>query len=680
MDRSLDDFHAGNSSTPAGYFGSCTTGGNGSCATEPAYAGSEIGTDTIAVWVNSPGETGNDVFAADGDDPQDPGGIQKQWVVAGGGATCIDVDPNNDTNPPTGTHTLVAFVTKGSYNSANDNADTAGQVQNDCGGAAVSGVGVEFNLSSDQTPDTRIVPDDNGGEDTETAVTDANGRTSVTVDNKNDQAGTSSWTNVANVLGTGAESGDTSVTKTWSATADVELDMHSEGTGADDTVPGVTNTQVCNANLSNFGDTTGSDDWDATHTGALNTVELVCVSARDAAGNLMVGATATLSSSGVGTTTDSNGPPPSSATSSAPIATDGYAKFYIHSTTVGTQTVTASVAGVGATDSGTKTYSTPAPAEARIIDCTPKSAGNSPGTVHEIVCQATDGFANAVPGVTVSWSKADSGGASSVFVSQATTTDAGGRARARIRSDTAGTTSVTGSISSSSTECENGAGQPDPADSGKAAGRCADTVTKTWSPAKCPGLEGRPGNHIVGTSGADTIVGTGGNDVICSFGGDDVINAGGGDDYVVAGAGNDRVRGEAGADTIFGQTGADIVYGDAGDDRISGGADADALVGGDGADRLWGVGGNDRIWGFGGNDVIYGNIGNDVIRGGQGADALVGSAGNDSIVGDAGQDQMWGQDGLDRFFARDGEIDRVSGGDGGDVASRDAFDVVFGVP
>lgn len=84
--------------------------------------------------------------------------------------------------------------------------------------------------------------------------------------------------------------------------------------------------------------------------------------------------------------------------------------------------------------------------------------------------------------------------------------------------------------------------------------------------------------------------------------------------------------------------------------------------------------------GFFGNDVIHGNLGNDVIRGGPGAEALVGSDGDDAIVGDAGQDQMWGQDGIDRFFVRDGEIDRVSGGDGGDVASRDAFDIVSGVP
>ncbi len=131
---------------------------------------------------------------------------------------------------------------------------------------------------------------------------------------------------------------------------------------------------------------------------------------------------------------------------------------------------------------------------------------------------------------------------------------------------------------------------------------------------ECPGYEGDPRNHVVGTSGPDTLVGTGGADIICAFGGNDTLLGRGGNDLLLGGGGADVLAGRGGADSLRGGTGADI------------------LRGGDRSDVLRGGGGNDRLFGNRGGDRLFGNGGNDHLDGGPGIDTGVGGAGFDTFI------------------------------------------------
>ncbi|MGH2686982.1 MAG: SBBP repeat-containing protein [Actinomycetota bacterium] len=110
---------------------------------------------------------------------------------------------------------------------------------------------------------------------------------------------------------------------------------------------------------------------------------------------------------------------------------------------------------------------------------------------------------------------------------------------------------------------------------------------------KCPGLESRPGLHIVGTAGDDVLVGSAGKDLICA------------DD------GNDVVKGEGGADTIIGDNGSDRLTGGAGKDLLKGGNQKDTLRGGKGRDTLKGGKGKDTLKGQAGADTLNGGRGKD---------------------------------------------------------------------
>jgi len=106
----------------------------------------------------------------------------------------------------------------------------------------------------------------------------------------------------------------------------------------------------------------------------------------------------------------------------------------------------------------------------------------------------------------------------------------------------------------------------------------------------------------------------------------------------------------------------------------------DTLRGTNKADNLLGLGGNDRIFGgLRGNDNLLGGSGKDVVIGGKNMDRrlggnknLVGGSGNDWVAGGRGTDNVVGQGGNDYLSDgpdNDSSIDRLSGGNGTDVAT-----------
>ena len=204
---------------------------------------------------------------------------------------------------------------------------------------------------------------------------------------------------------------------------------------------------------------------------------------------------------------------------------------------------------------------------------------------------------------------------------------------------------------------------PDPADNGlvdlnsdtdiTAADSCfgcffgLDVEVGVVQAQECPGFEGDPRNHVVGTPGNDVLVGTAGADIICGLGGNDILRGRGGNDVLLGGAGADSLSGGPAADRLGGGRGNDVLRGGGGRDRLVGhggrdlllgGARADFLSGGRGADRLRGGRGNDVLNGGGGRDRLFGQGGNDLLRGGFGNDHLNGGSGFDRCRGGPGTD------------------------------------------
>lgn len=89
-DNDLDN----DANTPNGYFGSCTADANGRCSA--SYTGSELGTDTIRVFIDA-----NSNFQFDGGETSDQ--VSKTWVAPGQGTTRVRLDMegcDGDRNAP----------------------------------------------------------------------------------------------------------------------------------------------------------------------------------------------------------------------------------------------------------------------------------------------------------------------------------------------------------------------------------------------------------------------------------------------------------------------------------------------------------------------------------------------------------------------------------------------------
>jgi len=142
-------------------------------------------------------------------------------------------------------------------------------------------------------------------------------------------------------------------------------------------------------------------------------------------------------------------------------------------------------------------------------------------------------------------------------------------------------------------------------------------------------IQGRDGNDVIKTKGAERASGGSGDDRLTGDTGNETLSGDAGDDAVFGLAGNDMIYGGLGADHLYGGSGEDVVFGGAGDDAIRGNR---------GADQLFGDEGSDRIYGGGGNDVLHGDDGDDYLLGENGDDILNGDTGNDSMTGGDGAD------------------------------------------
>ena len=181
---------------------------------------------------------------------------------------------------------------------------------------------------------------------------------------------------------------------------------------------------------------------------------------------------------------------------------------------------------------------------------------------------------------------------------------------------------------------------------------------------------------LFGNNEANVILGGDGDDRIHPFGGVDFVDGGKGTDILLLNAANGPVtiqlgRGVAGPNTfvgienasgsvnfgdrIFGNSEANLLLGNGGDDLIKGRRGNDTLSGGDGQDRLNGGLGNDSLDGDGDHDRLQGKRGDDILNGGDGDDKLFGNSGDDLLRGGLGNDTVSGGQGRDIFVLAQGE-------------------------
>ena len=220
-------------------------------------------------------------------------------------------------------------------------------------------------------------------------------------------------------------------------------------------------------------------------------------------------------------------------------------------------------------------------------------------------------------------------------------------------------------------------------------------------------------SYVDNRSGGVTIHGTDITDTVSLTNDPDTIYAGGGADVVIGSATYTTAHGDAG-DTIHGENGSDILVSAGGNDYVDGGNGSDFIVGGDGNDTLDGGNGDDIIGydpstlpdtksfvGFfgsddpedgvspirltdsfyfnnGGADKISGGNGDDIAFGGAGKDKLDGGNGDDTLYGGKGDDKLDGGNGDDKLDGGKGD-DTLDGGKGQDeIAGADGNNVLFG--
>jgi hypothetical protein len=224
---------------------------------------------------------------------------------------------------------------------------------------------------------------------------------------------------------------------------------------------------------------------------------------------------------------------------------------------------------------------------------------------------------------------------------------------------------------------------------------------------------GEGDDFAAGGQSDDTLNGGDGGDTLFLDGFGAGPAAGAGNDTGVGGAGNDAVFGGRGVDDVVGGEGDDALAGGPGDDNLAGEAGADSLAAGPGGDTLAGGDGNDTLTGecegqpcpapSGGDDVSGGDgldlfryesyttdavsitlddVANDGVSGeGDDVDAdvedvVVTGPANATVRGSAVFNSLTTGAGTDTLNSQDGSPDRVSCGDGSDIANVDDVDVV----
>ena len=385
--------------------------------------------------------------------------------------TTVTVTPVVDTNQTNTAHTVTATLT-------------------DQFGTPVSGANVDFTVAGrnvlpttglDRTTDatgiatftyTDVGAAATAGDDVITAVVDT-----VT---END------------ALDPGERTG--TATKRWipeaTTPADVELDMNADIGGVN---------QPCNAAFG-AGPGFAPTGNEATATNNVGTTHEVCAIVRTAGGEPLAGSTVTFTSTGVGhfgsslaaNHTDRG------TTTTATVGADGYARAFLHSTLIGTQTVTATAGAQ--TDTGTKIWVVPV-ADARNVTLDPALATNPPGTPHTVTARVVDRFGNPVQGVTVEFTETGAGRFANNTSTTSVVTGDNGEAVAvttTLAGET-GTQTITATIATAA--CALAAGAPAGTTT---AGNCTITATKTWTT-----ITGALYNPVTPARILDTRVGTG---------------------------------------------------------------------------------------------------------------------------------------------------------------------------
>ena len=328
------------------------------------------------------------------------------------------------------------------------------------------------------------------------------------------------------------------------------------------------------------------------------------------------------------------------------------------------------------TDVVTKTWT----GDARAIDCAPDTGVNPVGTDHVVTCTVLDAGGQPVQGEDVTFTSSGPGSVSPT----GGRTDANGRVSTTARSQQPGEQTITGTITDDVTgnepshvdECDRAANSPQ----GAPAGKCSDSVKKTWEPATQPACSDQRDNDGDGKvdhpadPGCSSPQDTDESDVAPPACSDGIDNDGDGkvDHPTDPGCASAQDTDEADQPVVergpcsgYPQNSSTPIQGGTGN-VVVGSPEDDLLTGTDGDDIICALGGDDVVDALGGKDQVVGNAGNDALSGRQGNDVVDGGVGNDSLKGNAGIDTLRGRGGDDTLQGGSGE-DTAFGGAGNDA-------------
>lgn len=278
--------------------------------------------------------------------------------------------------------------------------------------------------------------------------------------------------------------------------AKIAIDMEPT-TGTNSTPVGTTNTAKCDADLtSGFGVTDANGgDWDTEATDQVDRVEAVCVSVKGVDGNIQKGLNVTLTSSGTGTLTNNDGTAAGQSSQTNAIQDDGYAIFYITSSTTGDQTLTATAQNVTGSVTGTKHWASFPARNITLVNIDGDTA--TPGTRHLVKVTVTDRNGNPVPNQTVNMTESgpgrfQNGPSTDPSTIQVKTGDDGTiTVELFAATNESGTETVTAALPGATvnnSECKQPANQPA---AGNPVGNCTAQVTINWT-AQGPSNNTRP--------------------------------------------------------------------------------------------------------------------------------------------------------------------------------------------